>query len=89
MENKTRTVRGYDHRLRDLVHSTGDIGHATRHGAPRSTARGWLTSESAPVVSVDIVDMDASALRKEVLGLQKRVLRLQALLRLLLALLKG
>jgi putative transposase len=89
MDNKTRTVRRYDHRLRDLVYSTGDIEHATRYGVPRSTARGWLTSEPAPVVSVDIVDMDASALRKEVLGLQKRVLRLQALLRLLFALLRA
>ncbi len=88
MDNKTRTVRRYDHRLRDLVHSTGDIEHATRYGVPRSTARGWLTSEPAPVVSVDIVDMDASALRQEVLGLQKRILRLQALLRLLFALLR-
>ena len=88
MENKTRTVRRYDHRLRDLVHSTGDIEHATRHGVPRSTARGWLTSEGAPVVSVDVVDMDASALQKEVLGLQKRVMMLHALLRLLFALLR-
>lgn len=37
METKTRTVRRYDHRLRDLVRSTGDIKHATRLGVPGST----------------------------------------------------
>ena len=57
----TRIKRTYDHRLRDLVRSTGDIGHATRHGVTRSTARGWLTSARAPVVSVDVVDMETIA----------------------------
>jgi len=88
MENKTRTVRRYDHRLRDLVRSTGDIEHATRYGVPRSTARGWLTSESSPVVSIAIVDMDAGALQKEMLALQKRIKTLHAVLRLLLTLLR-
>ena len=32
----------YDHRLRDLVRQTGDIGIATATGVPRTTAAGWL-----------------------------------------------
>ena len=88
MENKTRRVRKYDHRLRELVYSTGAIEHATRHGVPRSTARGWLTPEREPVVSVDVVDMDAKMLQKEVLRLEKRVAVLAAFLRLLFALLR-
>ena len=88
MEIKTRTVRRYDHRLRDLVRSTGDTEHATRHGVPRSTARGWLTSEGVVVVSTEVLDMDTRALQKEVLRLQKRVAILRAFLRLLVVLLR-
>ena len=39
MSAATRVQRRYDHRLRELVRSTGDIGHAIRRGVPRSTAR--------------------------------------------------
>ena len=88
MANMTRTVRRYDHRLRDLVNSTGDIGCATRHGVPRSTARGWLTAARAPVVSAEVVGMDAKALQAEVLRLQKRVVVLITFLRLVFALLQ-
>jgi putative transposase len=84
----TRILRTYDHRLRDLVRSTGDIGHATRRGVPRSTARGWLTPARAEVVTVDIVDMDFVDLQQEVLALRARVKRLVALLRLVVVLLK-
>ncbi|MCH8242361.1 MAG: transposase [Planctomycetes bacterium] len=83
-----RILRSYDHRLRDLVRSTGDIGHATRRGVPRSTARGWLTPARAEVVTVDIVDMDVLNLQQEVLALRKRVEWLVALLRLVVVLLK-
>lgn len=81
-------MRRYDHRLRDLVRSTGDTKYATRHGVPCSTARGWLTSVRAAVVSAEVVDMDTSALQKEVLRLQKRVAILRAFLRLLVVLLR-
>ncbi len=86
MTSTTRTLRRYDHRLRDLVRSTGDIGHATRQGVPRSTARGWLTPARAEVVTVDIVDMGRVDLQQEVLALRKRVERLVALLRLVVVL---
>ncbi len=88
MSSTTRILHRYDHRLRDLVRSTGDIGHATRRGVPRSTARGWLTPALAEVVTVDIVDMGRVALQQEVLALRQRVERLVALLRLVVVLLK-
>ena len=36
-----RIRRRYDHRLRRLVHDTGNIQLALRNGVPRSTARDW------------------------------------------------
>ena len=86
MISTTRTLRRYDHRLRELVRSTGDIGHAERRGVPRSTARGWLTLPRAEVVTVDVFDMNVLNLQQEVLALRNRVERLVALLRLLVVL---
>ncbi len=86
MSPTNRTLRRYDPRLRELVRSTGDIGHAERRGVPRSTARGWLTSIRAEVVTVDVFDMDVLNLQQEVLALGNRVERLVALLRLLVVL---
>ena len=86
MTSATRTLRRYDHRLRDFVRSTGDIGHAERRGVPRSTARGWLTSTRAEVVTADIFDMNLHDLQQDVLALRNRVERLVALLRLLVVL---
>ena len=88
IEFMTRILRSYDHRLCNLVRSTGDIGHATRRGVPRSTARGWLTSTRAEVVTVDVVDMEVVDLQQELLALRARVERLAALLRLVIVLLK-
>ena len=78
---KPRVQQRYDHRLRDLVRSTGNIGHATRRGVPRSTARGWLTATHADVVTVDVVDLDVHRLQHEVLALRHRVEMLLAMLR--------
>ncbi len=88
MTSTTRIQHRYDHRLRELVQSTGDVEYAIQRGVPRSTARGWLTATCAEVVTVDIVDMDALRLQQEVLELRSRVQRLVALLRLLAVLLK-
>jgi hypothetical protein len=76
MISTTRTLRRYDHRLRDLVRSTGDIGNAIRRGVPRSTARGWLTQTQAKVFTLDLVDKDILVLQQEVLALRARVERL-------------
>ena len=88
MTSTTRIQRKYDHRLRELVRSTGDAEYAIQRGVPRSTARGWLTSTRAEVVTLDIVDMDRLRLQQEVLRLQIRVDRLVALLRLVIVVLK-
>jgi hypothetical protein len=84
----TRLRHTYDHRLRDLVRSTGNIEHATRRGIPRSTARGWLSAGRARVVTLDVVDQDRVRLQKEVLALRRGRERLLALLRVLVVLWK-
>ena len=73
MIDTIRIQRRYDHRLNHLVRSTRDIGHATRRGVPRSTARGWLTSTRAELVIVDVIDLDILRLQQEVLTLRKRM----------------
>jgi len=88
MATTTHNLRRYDHRLRELVQSTGNIQHATRRGVPRSTAHGWLKSPRAEVVTVDATDMDVLRLQQELLTLRRRVAKLIALLRLLVVLLR-
>ena len=83
MATTTRKLRRYDHRLRELVQSTGNIQHAIRRGVPRSTAHGWLKSPRAEVVTVGATDMDVLRLQQELLTLRRRVAKLIALLRLL------
>jgi hypothetical protein len=51
MSDKNREQKQYDHRLRELIQTTGDLDLATRHGVPRSTARGWLKQARTDVVS--------------------------------------
>ena len=84
----TRTQNRYDHRLRDLVRSTGSIEHALRRGVPRSTARGWLSATRTAVVTLDVVEGDLLTLQQEVLQMRRRVERLVTLLRLFVVLLK-
>jgi len=88
MATTTRNLRRYDHRLRELVRTTGDIQHAIHRGVPRSTARGWLKSPRTEVVTVDITEMDVLRLQQELLTLRRRVARFVALLRILVILLK-
>ncbi len=88
MATTTRKLRRYDHRLRELVQSTGNIQHAIRRGVPRYTAHGWLKSPRAEVVTVGVTDMDVLRLQQELLTLRRRVAKLIALLRLLVVLLR-
>jgi len=88
MITTTRTLQHYDHRLRELVRSTGDVDLAIRRGVPRSTARGWLTANCTEVITVDVIDMDTLRLQQELLALRDRVGRLMALLRIMAVLLK-
>ena len=89
MTSTNRTQQRYDHRLRNLVRSSGNIKHATQLGVPRSTARGWLTSDPVAIVSVDVFDMDILSLQAEVLALRKRVKWIVALFRLVVAVMKA
>ena len=88
MTTPRRQLR-YDHRLRDLVHRTGDVTIATDLGVPRSTARGWLGVGPTVVVSLDVADLTVPELRQEILKLRRRVQKLTALLRLVLTLLRA
>ena len=82
-----RPQQRYDHRLRDLVHRTGDPTIATDLGVPHSTARGWLRTAPTVVIGLDVADLTEHELRHEVLKLQRRVEKFAALLRLALVLL--
>src|SRR6516165_3730391 len=84
-----RPQQRYDHRLRDLVRGSGDVTIATNLGVPRSTARSWRGKAPKIVVSMDVLDLSASELQLEILQLRRRVKKLTALLRLVLALLRS
>lgn len=88
MNQRLRRQRVYDHRLRELVRRTGDVGVATRLGVPRSTVAGWLHNAPQPVVSHDIVAMGDVALRAEALELRRRVRALGGVVGLLLAVIR-
>ncbi len=89
MTTTTRPQQRYDHRLRDLVRRSGDVTIATDFGVPRSTARGWLGAAPTVVVSLDVADLTEPELRQEILTLRRRIQKLAALLRLVLALLQA
>jgi hypothetical protein len=73
MTTTLRPQQRYDHRLRALVHRTGDVTIATDLGVPRSTARGWLGAAPPVVVSLDVAALTEPELRQEVLKLRRRV----------------
>ena len=87
MGKQERRQHVYDHRLRELVRRTGDVSIATEVGVPRSTVAGWL-SAARPVVSLDVVEMPDVALQAEVVKLRRRVQTLNAIMGLLLAVLR-
>jgi putative transposase len=87
MRTTSRPQHRYDHRLRDLVHRTGDVTIATALGVPRSTARGWVGATPTVVVSLEVATLTEPELRQEILKLRRRAEKLAALLRLTLALL--
>lgn len=88
MTTTGRVQQRYDHRLRNLVQRTRDVTIATERGVPRSTARGWLGAAPTVVVCLDVADLTEPELRQEVAKLRRRVQKLAALLRLVLALLR-
>ena len=80
MSHSTRTRKQYDHRLRQRIQSTGDLGLAVRYGVRCSTARGWLKQSRTDVFSIHVLDLDAVALPQELLTLRRRLARLTCLL---------
>ena len=88
MNSSSRRQRCYDHRLKELVRTSGDPSVAIDLGIPRSTVTGWLHDSSPRVVTLDVLSMKEQELQHEVLMLRRRVRKLQALLRLLLVLLR-
>ena len=88
MTSTTRIQNKYDHLLREHVRSTGDVNCAIQLGVPRSTARGWVKSAPAEVITLDVVDMDNLRLQEKVLRLQSRLDRVIAVLRLVIVVLK-
>ena len=83
-----RLRRRYDHRLQQLVHDTGDVQLAVRHGVPRSTARDWTRRSANDVVSLDLASASEDELRKEVVALRAKNAKLIAVLRLTFVLLR-
>ena len=79
-----RPQQRYDHRLRNLVHRTGDVTIATDLGVPRGTARGWLSRAPEGVVSLDVTHLSELELQHEILTLRRRVRKLAALRQLVL-----
>ncbi|MDB4680133.1 DDE-type integrase/transposase/recombinase [Planctomycetaceae bacterium] len=88
MPTTTRKQNTYDHRLRELVRSTGKIDVAIQCGVPPSTARGWLTKTATEVITLDAFDMSIANLQREVVSLRRRNARLIALLRLVVTVMK-
>jgi hypothetical protein len=68
-----RRQNRYDHRPRELVYETGDVDLAVGLGVPRSTANGWVRHAPPEVVSLDVFELDAARLQREVVKLRRRV----------------
>ena len=88
MNSSSRRQRCYDHRLKKLVRTSGDLSVAVELGIPRSTAMGRLCDSPQQVVTLDVLSMKEQELQHEVLMLRRRIRKLLALLRLLLVLLR-
>ncbi len=88
MHTTTRKQNVYDHRLKELVRSTGKIDAAIERGVPASTARTWLTKAATEVVTLDAFDLSVADLQREVVSLRRRNARLIALLRLIVTVMK-
>ncbi len=69
MEVATRVLRSYDHRLRELVHSSRNSNLAVKIGVPRSTASRWRKKPPRTVVSIKAHSADIETLEQEVMRL--------------------
>jgi len=78
----------YDHRLRELVCETKDVGLAVRMGVPVSTARSWIRRGTREVITSSVFDSDLQRLQRRVLELEQRLSRLVGIIRLLVVLVR-
>jgi len=69
----TACRHAYDHRMRDLVCEPRDPGLFRHLGVPRSTAVSWIRRGPRPVLSAEVLTMEASELQAEVLALRYRI----------------
>ena len=81
MNSPSRRQHCYDHRLKELVRTSGDLSVAAELGIPRSTAMGRLYDSPQQVVTLDVLSMKEQELQHEVLLLRRRIRKLLALLR--------
>ena len=82
--SEQRRQRIYDHRHRDLVRRTGDLGIACDLSVPRSTAAGWVRSDRQDVVTHDVLATREVELQAEVLKIRRRLRVLRTFVGLLL-----
>ena len=87
--SRKRHQQSYDHRLKELVRTTGNPDIVAEFGVPRSTAIGWLRGDYQPVVSGNVLDKDHVELQAEVLELRQQIRKLASIVRLLLALVRA
>jgi len=88
MNAASRQKHVYDHRLRVLIHKTGDINVALKLDIPRSTATSWLKTPPRPVISHECCNMTDIEVRANLLKLQRRVKVLTAVMILLLTVIR-
>ena len=92
MLTPTRVLNRYDHRLRDLVHTTADSTIARKNGVPRSTAAGWIKHKPKAVVSIEPLTPNPpellEGLQQEVVLLRVQIAKLRSLLRLIFLVLR-
>ena len=84
-----RTRRAYDHRVREHVLRTGARSLARHVPIPRSTVSAWPRHGLRPVVTIEPLAQDRQHLLESIVKLDHRARVFAAVVRLLLALVRG
>ena len=77
--------RRYDHRIRDHVARTGNVGLFPELDIPRSTARSWIRRGPSDVISLQDEQDEMRALRERLARVERRLAGVSAVMTLLLA----
>jgi len=86
MTEKPRCV--YDHRIKEAIVRSRNPGLFPELRIPPSTARSWIERGLGKVVSLETACEDEAVLRERIATLERRVVKLTAILRLTLTLLR-